>query len=142
MPASGDEGRERVEPEGTGGPVSLPRDSNTRRIKTAGNQTFQYPCSCRIYAIKRPPTPSLHGVSFSPPPPPSRPPAPSFSLTLFPVVRRVRTLFPSAVMLHIRLRWARCRGVSAGARRGYRARFPPLTLIQFNIIDVRMCRAI
>jgi len=40
---------------GTGGPVSLQRDSNkTRRIKPAGNQTFQYPCSCRIYAIKCP----------------------------------------------------------------------------------------
>lgn len=40
--------------EGAEGPVSLPRDSNTRRIKPAGNQTFQYPCSCHIYAIKRP----------------------------------------------------------------------------------------
>lgn len=38
---------------GTESPVSLPRDSNTRRIKPTGNQTFQYPCSCRIYAIKR-----------------------------------------------------------------------------------------
>lgn len=51
----GEGGRqEAVGPVGAGGPVSLPRDSNTRRIKPTGNQTFQYPCSCRIYAIKRP----------------------------------------------------------------------------------------
>lgn len=42
-----------VGPVGTEGPVSLPWDWNTRRIKSTGNQTFQYPCSCRIYAIKR-----------------------------------------------------------------------------------------
>lgn len=51
-----------VGPVGAGGPVSLPQDSNTRRIKLAGNQTFQYPCSCRIYAIKRP----LRRCSFFP----------------------------------------------------------------------------
>lgn len=59
LPARNGE-RGRVGLRGAKGLVSLPRDSNTRRIKPVGNQTFQYPCSCRIYAIKRP-----LAVSFS-----------------------------------------------------------------------------
>jgi len=64
---------------GARGLVSLPQDSNTRRIKPPGNQTFQYPCSCRIYAIKRPPVNGLLSTRLSSfflllarlPPPPS-----------------------------------------------------------------------
>lgn len=48
------EGRRRVPSGQQKVPFRCHGHSNTRRIKPAGNQTFQYPCSCRIYAIKRP----------------------------------------------------------------------------------------
>lgn len=125
---------------GAGGPVSLPRDSNTRRIKPTGNQTFQYPCSCRIYAIKRPPTPlaslflptsSLH-----------------LSLSFVFFLSHILSCRPpnadsasTGCSLLTRPRWTRC-SRRAQEEGGCRAAPPPANLIPFNIIDVRMCRAI
>lgn len=155
--SSGKEEREGpVGPVGAGGPVSLLRDSNTRRIKPTGNQTFQYPCSCRIYAIKRPlrRRPALLPVFFF---------SIRLSLSLTPSLCRLvterlslRRMFNTraCICVHVRMctrvytplyshicvsRRCSLEGWRT-AGKGSRA-CPPLNLIQFNIIDVQ-CRAI
>lgn len=154
--SSGKEGGRKgaVGPVGAGGPVSLPRDSNTRRIKPTGNQTFQYPCSCRIYAIKRPlrRRPALlpvflFSIHLSLSPRRSVALSPNFSVCVrclicahVYVYTCVRAHVYTALYSHICVsRRCSLEGWRT-AEKGSRA-CPPLNLIQFNIIDVQ-CRAI
>jgi len=138
---------------GAENPVLLPWNSNMW-IKPTGNQTFQYPCSCRIYAIKHslrrpalhPYIPFFHHLSLS-----------LISPSLSPChrtpqmfMRACRYMFIHAYMhaytglcTHI-FAWVADVAWRVGGPQGKGPcprECPPLNLIQFNIIDVQ-CRAI